>query len=90
MSAMQIRAVLFDVGGVMIGLDFSRAVKRAAAALGREPTDVMRKLFGVGDPLAADRMTYLVDYECGRIGDEEFHRVVEARLAAPIPFNIFK
>ncbi len=85
-----IDAILFDIGGVFIGLDFSRAVNRTAAAIQRSPEEVKRLLFGKGDPLSADRMEYMNEYECGRMDDAEFHRCVERQLEAPLPFEEFK
>ncbi|HLX63852.1 MAG TPA: HAD family phosphatase [Planctomycetota bacterium] len=86
---MAIEAVIFDIGGVFIELDFSRAVRRAAAALNRSPEDVMERLFGAGGALNADRMAWMNEYECGRIGDAEFHAKVERRLGAAVPFEVF-
>lgn len=82
--------MIFDIGGVFIGLDFSRAVSHTAAALGMPAVDVRQRLFGAGNPLSADRMDFMNDYECGRIDDAAFHRCVERVLDAPLPFAEFK
>src|SRR6185295_16928545 len=73
-----------------VRLDFARAVHRAAVALNQSPLEVMSRLFGAGDPLSADRMAYMTDYECGRIDDAAFHRNTEKVLGGTLPFEVFK
>lgn len=85
-----IEAAIFDIGGVFVELDLSRAVRRAAAALGRSSQEVMQRMLGAGDPIGGDRMDYMNEYECGRIDDAEFHRCFERVLGAALPFEAFK
>lgn len=81
--------MIFDIGGVFIGLDFSRAIHRTAAAVRKTPDDVRRCLFGKGDPMV-DRKSYMNDYECGLMDEFEFHRCIEELLQAPLPFAEFQ
>jgi HAD superfamily hydrolase (TIGR01509 family) len=75
---------------VFVGLDFSRAVNHTAAVLKRTPDDIRRRLFGQGEPMNSERLTYMNDYECGLMDDAAFHRCVEERLEVPLPFDQFK
>jgi len=80
MSVHQIRAVVFDLGGVLIDFDFNRANQRIAAMTGLHPDDVRRRLLSC---------QAFLDFECGRISEHEFHGCVEKVIECRIPFAEF-
>jgi glucose-1-phosphatase len=80
MSAQGIRAVVFDLGGVLINFDFGRANRRISALTGVPPDDVRRRLLSC---------QAFLDFECGRISEREFHACVEKVIECRIPFAEF-
>ena len=60
-----IRTLLFDLGNVLVGLDFDRAYRAVAEVTAHAPDEVRRRLF---ESRLADV------YEEGAITSEEFHR----------------
>jgi glucose-1-phosphatase len=84
-----IQAVIFDLGGVLIELDFDGAVRSAARRLKLPAEEVHRRVFGGGDFYGPHGLACMADYECGRMTDAEFHHHVESRLERPLPFDAF-
>lgn len=75
-----IQTILFDLGDVLVKLDFDRAY-RAAAALRGCPTQEVRRLLresGLADP-----------YERGEIDSQEFYRGCENLLGLGLDFGGF-
>lgn len=75
-----IRTLLFDLGNVLVGLEFERAYRAAAALTGRTPDDVRDLLRG--SDLAGP-------YERGEIDSTEFHRRAAALLGLELDFERF-
>ncbi len=75
-----IRTIFFDLGDVLVKLDFDRAYRAAAKLSGGEPEEV-RRLLAEAD-LAGP-------YERGEIDSAEFHRRCEALLGLNTSFESF-
>jgi glucose-1-phosphatase len=77
---MSLQVLFFDLGNVLVELDFDRAYRAAAALRGGEPDDI-RRLLAESD-LAAP-------YERGEIDSAEFHRAVSDLLGIDVGFDEF-
>ncbi len=76
-----VQAVVFDLGRVLVGLDFGRGLIGRLAGGSAEVTDeALRR--ALADPLFAD-------FSTGRIPPEEFHRRMEARFQLGLGFEEF-
>lgn len=75
-----IRTIFFDLGDVLVKLDFDRAYRAAAELRGGSPEEVRRLLreSGLTGP-----------YERGEIGSEEFHARCETLLELGLGFEAF-
>jgi len=81
MKSSPIKAVVFDLGGVLIDFDFQRANTAAAKVSGLEVGEVQRRLFSSPDFFA---------FECGAISEHQFHASLEKTLECAVPFEIFR
>ena len=75
-----IRTLLFDLGNVLVGLEFERAYRAAADLSGRSPDEIR-------DLLRTSNLA--VPYECGRIDSAEFHRRAVELLGLRLDFDGF-
>ena len=80
MSDSQIRGILFDLGNVLIGVNSARFAEKMKSVTGLEMGQV-RSSFAGG--------TLVMDYECGRLGDDEFLARLCARLGVTITRDDF-
>jgi len=76
-----IRALLFDLGDVMVGLDFPRAYREAARLTGRPVEEI---------PGLIDRTGLQSIYEHGRISSREFHERFSEALGLTVSFDEFR
>ncbi len=76
-----IRALLFDLGDVLVGLDFPRAY-RAAARLTGHPVEEIPELI--------DRTGLQSLYEHGRITSREFHEQFSDAIGLNVTFEEFR
>jgi glucose-1-phosphatase len=77
-----VQAVIFDLGRVLVGLDFSRGLPGRLAGGSGPVTDAALQR-ALSDPLFAD-------FSTGRIPPEEFHRRMEARFRLGLGFEEFR
>ena len=75
-----IQTIFFDLGDVLVKLDFDRAYRAAAELSGRSPSEV-RRLLAEAD-LAGP-------YERGEIDSNEFHHRCEVLLGLGLDFKAF-
>jgi putative hydrolase of the HAD superfamily len=75
-----IRTVLFDLGNVIVPLDFDRAYNKAALLSGLNKREVAKLMAESG---------LAVPYECGWITSKEFHRRTEQLLGLGLSFEDF-
>ena len=75
------RAVIFDLGNVILTFDHMIAVRRACADSGRTPQEVAAAVFESGLEKA---------YDEGRIRSEDFHEQVAERLGWQVSFERFR
>jgi len=71
MSSEKIDNIIFDIGGVILHVDFMPAIEALADESRLEPDHVMREIFASPE---------LKDYDRGRIGPEDFFRALRTRL----------
>ena len=76
-----IRALLFDLGDVLVGLDFPRAYRAAARLTGRSVEEIAELISESG--LANV-------YEHGRITSREFHEKFSAAIGLNVSFEEFR
>ncbi len=76
-----IRALLFDLGDVMIALDFPRAYRAAARLTGRPVEDI---------PGLIGQTGLQSIYEHGRITSREFHEQFSAAIGLNVSFDEFR
>ena len=74
------KAILLDLGGVLVELDFPRAYRAAARLTGLDITEVPERIrrTGLSEP-----------YEQGRISSREFYRRFSAALALRVSYGRF-
>ena len=76
-----IRALLFDLGDVIVGLDFPRAYRAAARLTGRSVEEIPELIGEAGLANA---------YEHGRITSREFHEKFSAAIGLHVSFEEFR
>ncbi|MBN2712893.1 MAG: HAD family phosphatase [Planctomycetes bacterium] len=78
----KIKAVIFDLGRVLVDIDFDRGLfRKLTGALQGEPSEVLRRL-------TDDRL--FTDYNCGRIDPHEFHKLACEKIGLAMPFDEFR
>ncbi len=80
MAAAKFRAIIFDIGRVLIRVDISRAMDGLASGLSLTPRDVWSAI--ENDPL-------WLDWQEGRITPHDWHLHLAKRLAASLTFEQF-
>lgn len=80
MPPRKLRAVLFDIGRVLIRLDVARAMNSLGANLELSPTEVWTAL---------EKDPRWVDWQEGRMSPHEWHLHVANRLGSPLNFEEF-
>jgi glucose-1-phosphatase len=75
------KAIVFDLGNVVIDVDFRRVLAAWSASSGR-PIAELTSRFTVDEPYRR--------FERGEIGGEDYHRHVGASLGAPMSFAEFE
>jgi putative hydrolase of the HAD superfamily len=75
-----VEALLFDLGGVVINIDFGRIFASWGKAAGVSAEEIRRRL-------VLDGMWQ--DYECGRVSDEAFFAHLRATLNLPLTHDQF-
>jgi FMN phosphatase YigB (HAD superfamily) len=79
-SFLDIRAIAFDLGNVLVKVDHGRFCRGLARLSGRSPEEVCAQVFETDlEP----------DYDTGRITSREFYRLVKVRLGVELPFADF-
>jgi putative hydrolase of the HAD superfamily len=76
----KLRAIIFDIGRVLIGLDVVRAVNSLGANLALSPGEVWTAL---------ERDPRWVDWQEGRMSPHDWHLHVTKRLGSPLNFTEF-
>jgi HAD superfamily hydrolase (TIGR01509 family) len=80
MPSGKLRAVIFDIGRVLVGVDVSRAMSSLATGLALSPAELWSAL--ENDPRWPD-------WQEGRISPRDWHLHVARRLAINVPFEQF-
>jgi putative hydrolase of the HAD superfamily len=75
-----LRAMIFDLGRVLVHVDFEIGYRRMSAACGLDPAEVSRRLQSTG---------LLEPYEKGQVSSREFAARACEALGAPISFDAF-
>jgi putative hydrolase of the HAD superfamily len=73
-------AVIFDIGGVLINVDFSPTNAAISQVVKLPPMEIARRLMSHRS---------LIEFECGRATVEVFHREIEGLLNCSIEFDVF-
>ena len=81
LSAFMLQALLFDLGDVIVGLDFNRAY-RALAALTSYRADEI--------PEIISRANLAGPYECGKLSNDTFHKRFCEALDLDLPYEPFE
>ena len=76
----RIDAVIFDIGGVLVRIDMSAALEAVRTFSPAAVAGIMKL---ESDPV-------LLEFECGRITERDFHRHVEALVGVEFPFDRFR
>jgi glucose-1-phosphatase len=74
------RAIIFDIGGVLIRVDISRAMNGLASGLSMTPQEVWS---------AIQKDPHWLDWQEGRISPRDWHLHLTQRLGAPLNFEQF-
>jgi glucose-1-phosphatase len=74
------RAIIFDIGGVLIRVDISRAMNELASGLSMTPQEVWS---------AIQKDPHWLDWQEGRISPRDWHLHLTKRLGAPLTFDQF-
>jgi HAD superfamily hydrolase (TIGR01509 family) len=74
------RAIIFDIGGVLIRVDISRAMNGLASGLSMTPQEVWS---------AIQKDPRWLDWQEGRISPRDWHLHLTKRLGAPLTFEQF-
>ncbi|MCU0722873.1 MAG: HAD family phosphatase [Planctomycetes bacterium] len=77
---MEPRAVVFDIGNVVLDFDFSILLGKAARRFGRPPEEIARRF----QDARVQR-----DFECGLLSPRDFHRAVSAAFPRPLDYGEF-
>ncbi len=80
MAAAKFRAIIFDIGRVLIRVDISRAVNGLAAGLSLTPQEVWS---------AIEKDPRWLDWQEGRISPHDWHLHLTKRLGASLTFQQF-
>ncbi len=80
MPPRKLRAIIFDIGRVLIGLDVARAVNSLGANLALSPSEVWTAL---------EKDPRWVDWQEGRISPHDWHLHVTKRLGSSLNFEEF-
>ena len=80
MPPRKFRAIIFDIGRVLIGLDVARAVNSLGANLALSPSEVWTAL---------EKDPRWVDWQEGRMSPHDWHLHVTKRLGSPLSFKEF-
>ena len=80
MAVPKFRAIIFDVGRVLIRVDISRAIDGLASGLSLTPQDVRS---------AIERDPRWIDWQEGRISPRDWHLHLTKRLGASLTFEQF-
>ena len=80
MPPRKLRAIIFDIGRVLIGLDVARAVTSLGANLALSPSEVWTAL---------EKDPHWADWQEGRMSPHDWHLHVTKRLGSPLNFNEF-
>lgn len=75
-----IRTLIFDLGDVLVGLDFDRAYRAAAKLNGRPAEEI---------PEMIRRADLTAPYERGEVSSEQFHRRFTAELELDVSYEDF-
>ena len=76
MSHKKVENIIFDLGGVIINLDVSRAFQKFSEIFSKElKTDIFTD---------KENYPFFKDYELGRIGDEEFRSCIKELAEKPV------
>jgi putative hydrolase of the HAD superfamily len=75
-----IEAIIFDLGNVIVSVDFTRMLAKWAGLCGRGPEEVRATVWASG---LAQR------YETGRLDDVEFYQAVTALLGVSLSYEEF-
>lgn len=74
------KAVIFDLGGVIVGLDFAQAYARIGALTGYAPDEARQRVLATG----------LVEpFEMGQVDPREFARKINNALGLTVSFDDF-
>jgi HAD superfamily hydrolase (TIGR01509 family) len=90
MNNISIEAVIFDLGGVLIEVEFELAFKAVGRLTGQSPETVRHKMFGSGYGARLPHNHPVIAYELGVITSNEFHRHMQVLLGQAIPFQDFR
>ena len=80
MASGKLRAVIFDIGRVLVGVDVSRAMSSLATGLSLSPAGLWSAL---------EKDPRWPDWQEGRISPRDWHLHVARRLAINVPFEQF-
>ena len=76
----EIKAVIFDLGNVLVNYDVEKAAKRFSAASGLTPKEIWKRFF---------LSKFEQAYTRGELSTREFHRIACKTLGAHIPLAVF-
>jgi len=79
-AAAKFRAIIFDIGRVLIRVDVSRAMDGLASGLSLTPQDVWS---------AIEKDPHLIDWQEGRISPRDWHLHLTKRLGTSLTFEQF-
>ena len=80
MAARKVRAVIFDIGRVLIGLDLDRAMSSMALGLTLSPAELWS---------AIEKDPSWKDWQEGRLSARDYHQTLTKRLGSTLPFERF-
>jgi HAD superfamily hydrolase (TIGR01509 family) len=80
MAIRRLRAIIFDIGRVLVRLDLGRAMKELGSGLALSPAELWAMI--EKDPLWAD-------WQEGRVSPRDWHLQLTRRLGIPLPFEQF-
>ncbi|OLE46648.1 MAG: hypothetical protein AUG46_08950 [Acidobacteria bacterium 13_1_20CM_3_58_11] len=80
MAQAKFRAIIFDIGGVLLRVDVSRAMDGLASGLSLTPQEVWS---------AIEKDPHWLDWQEGRISPRDWHLHITKRLGASLTFDQF-